>query len=135
MKERTHCLSGHEFTADTVYYRKDGKGRVCKVCQNERSNDWKRRHPYVKKGRRAPFNEGHLPALIVDYLFIDSGWLTAAGIALALGALPETVDRSLYRLRKMGFVTSRQVGLARNERGHTEVRVEWSALDHIPTLF
>ena len=29
--QRTHCVHGHEFTEETIYYRPDG-GRSCKAC-------------------------------------------------------------------------------------------------------
>lgn len=34
---RTHCVNGHEFTADNTYLRKrPGGGRICKACIFER---------------------------------------------------------------------------------------------------
>lgn len=32
---KTHCLKGHEFTAENTYERPDG-GRRCRTCRNER---------------------------------------------------------------------------------------------------
>lgn len=32
---RTHCKSGHEFTPDNTYLRKDGRGRQCRQCARD----------------------------------------------------------------------------------------------------
>ena len=35
--EVTHCKYGHAFTKKNTYVRPDGKGRVCKKCQSDRT--------------------------------------------------------------------------------------------------
>lgn len=125
------CAWGHELSGENVYIRRDGRGRQCKACSLRRTRELR----VHKRSFEQRLHDGHLPARIVDYLFLDSGWLTAEGIALVLIAKPESVKRSLLRLRGMGFVESRQVGLATGVRGHIESRVEWAALAHPPTLF
>lgn len=37
----THCYLGHEFTEDNTYWRPDGRGRQCRICNRRR--DRKRR--------------------------------------------------------------------------------------------
>lgn len=39
----THCPRGHEYTVENTYNRSDRKygGRMCRICQNERSRRWK----------------------------------------------------------------------------------------------
>ena len=65
---------------------------------------------------------------------MDGGWLTAEGIAMEVGMVPDNVYRSLFRWRRTGHVESRSVELAfaggvnrsgRNISGHMESRREW----------
>ena len=40
---KTHCSNGHEFTLENTYIRKDGNGRMCKICGKIRNRDKKRK--------------------------------------------------------------------------------------------
>ena len=66
-----------------------------------------------------------------EILEADGGWLTSEGIAVAGGLNPVSVNRSLYRWLKTGFVESRSVGLSKARSGRTtknEERTEWRTL-------
>lgn len=36
--QRTHCIHGHEFTAENTYIRPEGR-RMCRECQNRRTRE------------------------------------------------------------------------------------------------
>lgn len=40
---KSHCKRGHPFTEENSYYRPDGKGRGCKICNNVRSTEARQR--------------------------------------------------------------------------------------------
>lgn len=61
---------------------------------------------------------------IEDWLSIDGGWLTAAGIAEDLGRNVTTVERALRLLRAGGVIESRVVELAMAGYGYN-TRIEW----------
>lgn len=42
---KTHCIKGHPFDAQNTYIDKKGK-RLCRECQRQRSNAWKRKVGY-----------------------------------------------------------------------------------------
>lgn len=55
---RTHCVNGHEYTPENTYYRKDGKGRCCRVCrklEHERSDRSRGAHVKADRVRRPRF--------------------------------------------------------------------------------
>lgn len=39
----THCSQGHEFNQENTYIRPDGTGRVCKICQDSRKKEYRKR--------------------------------------------------------------------------------------------
>lgn len=45
---RSHCVNGHEFSPDNIYYWTDGK-RYCKTCRYERNRARQERNHIVKK--------------------------------------------------------------------------------------
>lgn len=63
---------------------------------------------------------------VEDWLHIDGGWLTAAGIAEDLGHNIDSIERALRQLREKGVLESRVVELAMAHRGFNE-RTEWRA--------
>lgn len=36
--KKTHCINGHEFSAENTQLRPDGRGRVCRICANARAH-------------------------------------------------------------------------------------------------
>lgn len=75
---------------------------------------------------RAAVYEGGVPALVLEVLQLDMGWLTKEGLMLDLPrpVSDVTVARALYRLRKHGLVRSRVRQI--NGSDGTD-KVEWAA--------
>lgn len=66
---------------------------------------------------------------LLDWLFVDGGWLTAEGMAADLAHNTDSVERVLRRLRDEGYVESRIVELAHTSRGSSyDSRTEWRVL-------
>lgn len=142
-RHRTHCLHGHEFTPENTYVRKDGH-RQCKACARFRVRQWQQKAR--AEGRVRPVNpewhreyrrrvraREHVPtprvkerirvtSNVIDLLEVDGGWLTADGLAMAIGCDPKSAYRVLMRLRDRGVVRSRLVELAGRD-----TRLEWAA--------
>lgn len=62
-------------------------------------------------------HRGSVADRTIDLLRVDGGWLTCEGIALDLGESPQTVSRTLFRLRLRDWVLSRP----------RDSRLEWRA--------
>lgn len=94
--------------------------------------DWFRNYRrQVKAGVRVPTPRPKERRVVtenlLDLLEIDGGWLTAAGIAVALEIPEPTVSRTLYRLRQRNLVRCRNVELALSAAGQMQSRSEWRA--------
>lgn len=48
--EKTHCIEGHEFTAENTYWRRDRLGRICRTCRDAKLAALR---PYYREKRRA----------------------------------------------------------------------------------
>ena len=143
----THCKWGHRFTPANTYTQKSTGWRSCRRCGRKRAKayqkkirsqgaahqkppEWHREYrTMVKAGLRVPqkrkAERQYVTRNVLDLLELDGGWLTAEGLALDLGFDPETVDRTLYRLRQKNLVQSRVVELALSSAGRLQSRSEW----------
>jgi len=57
---KTHCVNGHEFTEDNIYYRPDRFGRICRTCRDEAlrrgREKWEDRRREAAAARRRQVN-------------------------------------------------------------------------------
>ncbi len=86
--------------------------------------------PKRRRRSRSSLTTGKRPVSpSFDILETDGGWLTSEGVAVAGGLNPKSVNRSLYRWRKRGFVESRLIELSLNRSGtrpaRIDTRTEW----------
>jgi hypothetical protein len=49
---KTHCIHGHEFTAENTYLEAGG-GRKCRICRRNKSNKWARKKRLEQLGLAA----------------------------------------------------------------------------------
>ena len=97
---------------------------------NQMNPEWFREYrTRVKEGVHVPTKRQaerqYVTRNLLDLLELDGGWLTSEGLALDLGFDPQTVDRTLYRLRQKNLVESRVVELALSSGGRLQSRSEW----------
>jgi hypothetical protein len=125
----TSCVNGHLFDEANTYYRANGS-RACRACvryfartwhRKERNagrkfsqapKEWKARYQReVRAGIRVPKKrvkpKTPVTATILDFLSVDRGWWTTAGLAHRLGLKPNSVAVALKRLAERGLLIDR----------------------------
>lgn len=138
-KRPTVCVNGHPFDEVNTYLRRDGK-RSCRTCARyfsrrwhhkeriagriftQASAEWKAQYQReVRAGIRVPVkrsnSERQVSATILDFVTLDRGWWTTAALAHRLGLNPNSVGKTLGRLKERGLLEVRD----RNYR-------EWKAV-------
>lgn len=123
------CVNGHPYNDENTYHRSDGK-RSCKACSryftrqwhrkaraaghkfSQASNEWKSQYQReVRAGIRIPRKrlkpQVKVTNTVLDFLSVDRGWWTTAGLVHRLGLKPDSVGASLRRLRERGLIERR----------------------------